>query len=118
MNRFLDCGCCLKDDGTRVWCPTCEAAGSSSPVSAGSACPCGGEGYPGIAHDMETLRGERDSETRWATHYKAERDEAVACLRLMFDHLCGVKAWGPGDYVRCKHACEHHKPNNSMRVDE
>ena len=37
MNRFLDCGCCLKDDGTRVWCPTCEAAGSSSPVSAGSA---------------------------------------------------------------------------------
>lgn len=25
MIQFLDCGCCLKDDGTRVWCPTCEA---------------------------------------------------------------------------------------------
>jgi len=29
MNRFLDCGCCLKDDGTRVWCPTCANGGSS-----------------------------------------------------------------------------------------
>jgi hypothetical protein len=27
---FLDCGCCLKDDGSRVWCPTCADGGPRS----------------------------------------------------------------------------------------
>ena len=36
MNRYLDCGCCIKDDGSRVWCPTCESGGSSYSPSAGS----------------------------------------------------------------------------------
>lgn len=60
MNRFLDCGCCIKDDGSRVWCPTCANGGSSYSPSAGSACPCGGEGYAGVAHDLETARKERE----------------------------------------------------------
>jgi hypothetical protein len=36
MNRFLDCGCCIKGDGSRVWCPTCANGGSSYSRSVGS----------------------------------------------------------------------------------
>jgi hypothetical protein len=31
--RYLDCGCAIRDDGTRAFCPTCE-----NPPPASSAC--------------------------------------------------------------------------------
>jgi len=47
--NFLDCGCCIKDDGARVWCPSCLNPQKST-------CSCGDEGYPGIAHDFEMAK--------------------------------------------------------------
>ena len=51
MRQYLDCGCCVNDDGTRTVCPTCADGRSVAPE-----CPCNGEGYAGIAADMERMR--------------------------------------------------------------
>lgn len=32
MNHFLDCGCCINDDGTRIWCPSCLNPNNSNPI--------------------------------------------------------------------------------------
>ena len=32
VKAFLDCGCAIKEDGTRAWCPTCLASNEARPV--------------------------------------------------------------------------------------
>ena len=85
MKIILDCGCCIKNDGSREWCPTCSSEGSSR-VS----CQCGGEGYPGITYDLETAKAElrRSKESEVSLH--RERDTLKA--ELAFSTSL-AKAW-------------------------
>jgi len=42
MKHVLDCGCVIRDDGSRAWCPTCAAGGTPAKHSICESC----EGAP------------------------------------------------------------------------
>ena len=85
-NTCPKCGDSYKTEGWEpVKCPFCELAEyqRTEPLKLAE--------RNGLLRELADVVAHRDSETRWASEYKAERDEARECLREAMAAMVGLQ---------------------------